>query len=162
MKEIKLTQGKVALVDDEDFEKLNILKWAAMKRRKHIDKFVAFRNGYINGKMRVIRMHRFILNVTDSKIQVDHINGNPLDNRKENLRLCSNAENNMNKEIRPDNTTGYKGVYFHKRANKYLSQIWYNQKHYYLGLFESPIDAAKVYNAKAIELHGEFAYLNKI
>ena len=138
MKKIKLTQGKVALVDDEDFEKESQYKWAAC------------------------RQHRLVLNFYGKNLCVDHINGDPLDNRKVNLRICTQAENRRNSKINKRNISGYKGVSFIKMSGKYQSRICFNYKQYELGTFERAEDAAFAYNKKAKELFGEFARLNII
>ncbi len=160
MKEIQLTQGKVALVDDDMFDYLNQWKWQA--NQKQNKRFYAYRGKKIDGKYTMIYLHRFILNLTDKKILVDHINMNPLDNRKENLRICTYSQNQMNKIVQKNNISGYKGVHFDKRTNKFFSYLTLNKKRYWLGYFIDPIDAAKAYNKAAIKFHGEFAKLNEI
>lgn len=94
MKLIPLTQGKFAQVDDEDYSKLNSLKWQAKAYRKN--KTYAARTYHINEKWKTIGMHRIILQVIDTDILVDHIDGNGLNNQKSNLRTCTVAENRMN------------------------------------------------------------------
>lgn len=158
MKEIKLTQGKVALVDDEDFERVNQFKWYARKDSKSTTIFYAVRGAY----KKCILLHRFIMDLNDSKKKVDHINHNGLDNRKNNLRACSSFENARNRNISMHSKTGFKGVSFLTVKGKYLASIKINNKSIHIGLFNSPIEAAKAYNAKALELHKEFAYLNKV
>lgn len=161
MKEIKLTKGKFALVDDEDFERINQYKWQAIyKKDKKIYIAKRSRTKKESDSPVYILMHRQIMNINNSKIQVDHINHNTLDNRRCNLRLCNNSQNNMNKKGRSDNTSEYKGVSFYH--NKFHAEIMVNQKSYRLGSFDTAIEAAKAYNAKALELHKEFAYLNKV
>lgn len=159
-KEIQLTQGKVAIVDDDDFDYLNQWKWQA--NQKQNKKFYAWRGKKINGKYKLIYLHRFILNLTDRKIYVDHVNMNTLDNRKINLRICTNSQNQMNKIVQKNNCYGYKGVYYDKRNNKYSSIITVNKKRHWLGYYIDPKDAAKAYNEAAIKLHGEFSKLNEI
>ncbi len=141
-----------ALVDDEDFEWLNRWKWCMSKN-----------NGYaihdINTKKlkERIRMHRLILD-TPQGMLTDHINGDKLDNRRSNLRICTMKENTRNRRMSKKNTSGYKGVRWHKRNKKWMVVI--KEKH--IGQFNNKIDAAKVYNQKAKELFGEFARLNII
>jgi len=96
--------------------------------------------------------------------EVDHINGDTHNNRWNNLRKCNRVQNSQNKGKRKHNTTGYKGVYpMSYGANVYyLSKIQSNGNAYYLGSFKTPEEAAKAYNEKALELHGEFARLNEI
>jgi L-fucose mutarotase/ribose pyranase (RbsD/FucU family) len=160
MKEIQLTQGKVALVDDEDYEYLNQWKWQA--NQKGNKRFYASRYKMIEGKYSVIYLHRFILKISDKNIFIDHANMNTLDNRKSNLRICNRSQNTCNTEKNTYNLCGYKGVSFDKRCNKYFAVIKFNQKRYYLGYYIDPKDAAKAYNDGAIKYHGEFAKLNKI
>ena len=161
MKEISLTQGKVALVDNEDYERLIAMgKW-------HIGS-----NGYAqktiflgrkNGKRSTtsISMHRVVLGLDDSKEQVDHVNGNRLDNTRLNLRICSVTENLRNVGLKKCNTSGFKGVCWHRK--KWAVRIRTGKgtrKH--IGLFTCPIEAARAYNEAAIKYHGEFANLNPI
>jgi hypothetical protein len=159
-KEIILTQGKVAIVDDEDFDYLNQWKWYASKDRY---KFYAVRNITISkGKQKSISMHRLISNNINTKMHTDHLNGNGLDNRKINLRICTHSQNLMNSKLRKDSTSGFKGVTYCKRNNKYASVIKLNRKLIWLGYFIDPIDAARAYNDAALKYHGEFAHINKI
>jgi hypothetical protein len=153
MKEIKLSQGKVALVDDGDFEWLNQWRWAAHK------------NGYVFYVVRVvytptpktIQIHRLITNAPKGMV-VDHINGDGLDNRRENLRLCTVAENNKNRRRNSNNTSGYKGV--RRDTYKYKAAIKSENKLIHLGMFSSPEDAARAYDKAAKEIFGKFAKLN--
>lgn len=111
-----------------------------------------------------ISFHRSLFNLTDNKIHVDHINGNSLDNRRENLRLCTNSQNRKNSKRHKDNTTGFKGVRFSKRKYKldkpYQAIIQCDKKVYILGYFKTAVEAAKAYDLKAKELHKDFARLN--
>lgn len=107
-------------------------------------------------------MHRFILGITDPKIQVDHINGDSLDNRKINLRLCSNSENSRNRGANKNNTSGYKGVRFRKEYGTYFATITVNRKEIYLGSFKTGKEAATAYNEAAIKYHDKFANLNEV
>ncbi len=162
MKEIQLTQGKVALVDDEDYEYLNQYKWYA---NKNANTFYAVRNLSINKKNdSKIFMHRFITNNMNPKMHTDHFNGNGLDNRKINLRICTNSQNAMNQTKQINNTSGYKGVtYFKNTSNKkWMAAITVNKKRFYLGVYIDIKDAARAYNEAAIKLYGEFAKLNEI
>jgi hypothetical protein len=159
-KEIQLTKGKVTIVDDEDFEYLNQWKWSTNSAKP--ERFYAWRNKRIDGKVNMIYLHRFILNITDRKIYVDHINNNSLDNRKVNLRQCSHSENERNKDKTKRNSSRFKGVCFDKSCNKFFSLITVNRKRIWLGYFIDIKDAAKAYNEAAIKFHGEFAKLNNI
>ena len=149
---IPLTQGRFAIVDAEDYEWLNQHKWHICKSHRSI---YAGRNS----KRRLIRMHRVLLNAPPGRI-VDHRDGNGLNNRKHNLRLCTHQENNYNKRPYLGTTSRFKGVFWHKRENKYSAGIRKNGKRYYLGCYHDEIEAAVVYDIKAMELFGEFAYFN--
>jgi len=160
MKEIQLTQGKVAIVDDDDFEYLNQWKWFA---NNQCGKFYARTNiPNKNGKRGSILMHRLILKILKSKLQVDHLNHITLDNRKCNIRVCTQSENLQNCNKYNNNTSGYKGVNYNKINKKWQASIGVNKAKIYIGSYINPIDAAKAYNEAAIKYHGEFANLNKI
>lgn len=159
MKEIKLTQGKVALVDDDDYERVNQYKWSAALIGSD---FYAVRTIHCGGKAKSIKMHRFILNLSDSSIQVDHKNANTLDNTRSNIRKCSHAENMRNQGKKSTNTSGFKGVCLHKATMKWQASITLNRKQINLGYYIDKIEAARAYNAAAILHHGEFARLNEI
>jgi len=149
---IPLTQDRFTIVDAEDYDRLNQHKWHVCKSHRSI---YAGRNS----KRRLIRMHRVLLNAPPGRI-VDHRDGNGLNNRKHNLRLCTHQENNYNKRPYLGTTSRFKGVFWHKRENKYSAGIRKNGKRYYLGCFDDEIEAAVVYDIKAMELFGEFAYFN--
>lgn len=160
MKTIQLTQGKVALVDDEDFEQLNEYKWCAVKSE---NTWYAIRNKLVsetrdNG---TIRMHREVLGLLRrDKIEVDHRNHNGLDNQKQNLRICTHAENHHNQIKAKKGRSIYKGVSVDNRYKTWVSRIRINNTPIYLGSFRSEIEAAKAYDRKAVEIFGKFAYLN--
>lgn len=155
MKEIDLTRGQVALVDDEDFEYLNQFKWCVQKGKNTL---YAVRNNYNNGKSATQYMHGAILNGKG----IDHIDHNGLNNQRSNLRLCSQSENSMNTQKYANKSSSFKGVSFHKLSGKWRAYIMINGKETHLGYFTSEIEAAKAYNTKAIALFCEFANLNKI
>lgn len=158
MKQIPLSQGLFALVDDEDFEYLNQFKWHARKSR---DTFYASRNLKISKNNRkTIQMHRVILGTTDTKIQGDHIDGNGLNNQKSNLREATHEQNRRNTKSYKNGVSKYKGVSYRKDSKKWRSIINFNKKVIRLGYFSSEIEAAKAYDVKAKELFGEFAWLN--
>jgi len=158
-KEIKLTQGQVALVDDEDFERLNAFKWHS-QWNPHTQSFYAVRNSpKAGGKQLTVRMHREIMGAKSNK-QVDHENHNTLDNRKENLRVCTREQNARNGRSRRNNTSGFKGVSWDKRALKWLAHVGAHGKAKHLGYFANPIEAAVAYDAAAVLVHGEFAMTN--
>ena len=154
MKEIKLTQGKVALVDDEDYNYLNQWKWYALKRKgRRYDRWYAAR---ISSERNHIYMHRIVNNTPDG-LFTDHINGNGLDNQKHNIRSCTTRQNAYNR--RPYGKSKYLGVaYIHDKYIK--AQISINGVSVALGVFKTEEEAARAYDIKAIEIYGEFANLN--
>jgi len=165
MNKIELTQGKSAIVDADDFDRVNEFKWQYNKagtgyarRIQHI--------GMKDGKQirKTISMHRFIMGVEDSKVHVDHINHDTLDNRKSNLRLCTHVENMRNQKNRKGGSSKYKGVYKFSRnlGWSFRSRIVFNQKDVYLGTFANERDAAIAYNKAALHYFGEFALLNDV
>lgn len=128
---------------------------------KSIDKYVwGNKGGYVYSRY-AGALHRIIMKASDNMV-VDHIDGNPLNNRKSNLRICTRPENSRNQRIRNDNTSKYKGVSLDKSRKKWLGYIGVNGKKTYLGSYNTKEDAAKAYNEAAIKYHGEFAKLNKI
>lgn len=153
-KRIPLPQGKFAIVDDENYRFLSQWTWSVSNgyaaRR--------LRRAYEAGKkprQRDQKMHRLIMG-EPTGYQIDHINQNKLDNRKENLRLATSHQNRCNKPGRKPN--GLKGIT--PRKDKWVAQIRSKDKHYYLGSFTSKKEAALAYDNAAIKLHGEFADLN--
>ena len=153
MKEIKLTKGMVALVDDEDYEWLNQFKWYA---GKGWNTYYASRNAKLNGKRILLNMHVAIMGTSTGL--VDHIDGDGLNNQRYNLRRCTRAQNGMNRSPNKNSTSKYKGVY--KAKGKYVAAIAVNGTQAYLGTFTLDSDAAKAYDKAAKEHFGEFAYLN--
>lgn len=158
MKEITLTQGQIALVDDEDFDAVSRLKWSA-RFCKCTHSFYATRTDRSKGS-RTVLMHRFILNAAGADLFVDHINHDTLDNRRENLRLCSRAENCRNARKRSDGISRFKGVSWDAETGKWRARIDFNGKTINIGRFHEETDAAAAYDRKALELHGEFALTN--
>lgn len=161
MKKIKLTQNKYTIVDDENFNHLNIFKWLVSKKSHRYYAGRTVWNKKTKTK-RMVYMARYILNASKNKV-VDHINGNTLDNRKSNLRLCSNTENIRNSKIGLRNKTGYKGVCKINRSltKRYLAQINIKGKNTKLGYFKTAKEAAVAYNKAAIKHYKEFAKINE-
>ena len=155
-KRIPLTHGKFALVDDEDFAMLNQWVWH-VRGQKNV--LYAARSGRVSEGEKYFQMHEMLIERKAGMV-IDHINGDGLDNRKSNLRLCTNQENTRNRGANKNNKIGYKGVSFLNKFQKYLAQISVRRRNYYLGLHEDPAEAARAYDAKARELFGDFAYLN--
>lgn len=158
-KEISLTQGKVALVDVEDYDYLNQWKWYAHKNKN--DMFYAIRKIKRYGKRITIRMHREIIKPPDNMF-TDHINRDSLDNRRSNLRICTYSQNRMNSKKNKNNTSGYRGVDWHKIAKKWRACIRINKKNKFLGYFNTKEQAALAYNGAAKKKFREFANLNLI
>ena len=156
MKEIHLTKGKVAIVDDTDFEGLSQWKWHA---KLSCGLWYAARAVTMAGRKITIRMHRLITNASDG-MEVDHIDGDGLNNLRQNLRIVTRNQNRFNSRVRVDNTSGYKGVSLNKRTGRWVAWIGYYGKHKNLGYFATPEMAAQAYDAAARELFGEFARLN--
>lgn len=159
MKKIPLTRGKFALVDDEDFEWLNQWKWRVGARRNR-STIYAVRAGRKAELKCTYFMHRIVTDCPDG-LQVDHINHDGLDNRRENLRVCTRNGNQWNRRKTKARVSSiYKGVCSFKKTKKWRALIKINGKKIYLGLFKQEIDAAKAYDTAAKKYFGEFAYLN--
>lgn len=160
MKEIKLTQGKVTIVDDADFEYLNQWKWYAAFD-KSSNTFYAGRT--IHGETnKSIRMHRVIMGIVDSCVLVDHINHNGLHNYRSNLRIATKGQNNANVRSHKGSTSKYLGVSWNRQINKWRVVVQKDGKQIRVGHFNTEDEAALCYNKKALEIHGDFANLNII
>lgn len=156
MKEIPLTRGYVALVDDEDFAKLQGCAWQAgvVPGRKAV-----YANGRVpnSGKRgKHVIMHRVIMDAPPG-VDVDHIDGNGLNNQRSNLRLCSRKDNLRNRGALSRNTSGYKGVTWSKKKKKWYAQIRVDGKNKSLGFHDDIQAAALAYQDAAKEHHGDFA-----
>ena len=159
MKEIQLTQGKVALVDDDMYEYLNQWKWSYGKSPTGENAYRHTHNGRFYRSN--IVMARLIMKAPPD-LEVDHIDHNALNNQKYNLRICTHAQNDRNSKIRNDNTSGYKGVSWRPDRKKWRANININMRQLHLGYFDDPKSAAKAYNKAALIHFGEFALLNKL
>jgi len=148
-KEIKLTCGESALVDEDDYDRLVKWKWCLGGWGKYL-----YAISCMKGKC--ISMHRFIMN-TPKGLVVDHLDHNGLNNQKENLRNCTQAQNTQNM-----NRSKYRGVSWKKSEHKFVSKIGVNRKCIHLGYFSIPEEAARAYNVAALKYFGEGARLNKI
>ncbi|MCR4307098.1 MAG: HNH endonuclease [Candidatus Berkelbacteria bacterium] len=156
MKKIELNgglgKGKYTIVDFEDFALVSRYKWYPLISSK------TYTRVYTKSRNKTIYLHRFLLNPPIDK-EVDHINRNPLDNRRCNLRLATKSENNRNKPQKK-NSTGYRGVTFHKgkgRINRYQAGIKVKNKYISLGYFFSAKEAAERYKEASKKSFGEFA-----
>ena len=152
MKTIPLTQGKVALVDDEDFERVSQFKWY------YTQAGYACRSLPVSGRKKTIQlMHRLIMGEPEG-MEVDHRkHGDTLNNQKDNLRAATHQQNLCNRGKNRNNTSGHKGVSWNKLRGKWMAQIKHGYKNRYLGLFTDIQDAISAYATAAKQLHGEFA-----
>jgi hypothetical protein len=163
MKEIQLTQGYVALVDDRDFSRVNQFKWSAqIDRRKdgYIHTIYAKRNvTRKDGSQTVQYLHRLILNITDPETKVDHKDHNGLNNQRYNLRKATHGQNQRNQRLYATSTSGFKGASWHKILEKWQGNI-FDGKCKCIGYFSSKIEAARAYDAAAVKAFGKWACTN--
>lgn len=161
VREIPLTKGYVALVDDEDFERVNAFKWTTYLRKRVDGSVIVY--GYRltprdeNGSRRSIYLHRFILSAPDG-VDVDHINGDGLNCTRSNMRIATRSQNLGNQRAKGTNTSGFKGVRRHK--GRWMAQIGHDWQKHYLGRYDDPAFAAAVYDAAARHFFGPFALTN--
>lgn len=155
-REIALTQGQVALVDEADYEWLMQWKWCA---QKHGDGWYAVTSDRGRKSRRRIQMHRIILDAP-AGLDVDHIDHNGLNNTRANLRLATRQQNTFNKPAPKSNTSGFKGVCWRKDFGYWTATIGHDGRTKTLGYFDTPEEAALAYDTAARKLFGEFAYLN--
>lgn len=153
---IPLTRGKVAVIDFDDFEKVRPYKWHARKAPRNCwyadHRFGKY--GYL------MPMHRLILDAPPGSL-VDHEDGDGLNNRRSNIRVCTKAQNGQAHRIKtPGGTSKFRGVYRYKRDSIWVAQLGTKTENFYLGRFDSEEDAARAYDAKARELFGEYAAPN--
>jgi len=167
MKEIPLTQGQVALVDDEDFERVNQYKWCACWYKRPKTFYAKRRIIKEDGRNSTQYLHRFILNAPQSK-QVDHRNHNGLDNTKGNIRLVTNGQNSLNSRPSANMSSKYKGV--HKQGRKWHARISYNKDSNYrkdsgraydqIGIFDTELEAALAWDEKAHNDRPSYRFFN--
>jgi len=160
---IQLSNGSFVLVDAEDYEFLNQWKWKEHSGTAQRNKHIATIGDWKDGKRKdvCVLMHRVIMDAPEG-MDVDHINGNRLDNRRANLRVCSHAQNRANSKTPVTNKSGYKGVSWCKRDSRWIAFITSNGKSKNLGRFLDIVEAAKAYNRAALSMFGEYARLNEI
>lgn len=146
MKKLLTNKGDVFIIDDEDFNLVSKYTW-------HLN-----HKGYVRSEIkgRQVMLHRVVMSVTDPKLQVDHIKGNKLDNRKSQLRVCTNQQNQFNRGKNKNNTSGFKGVKWRKDRSTWIAVINFNMKRKIIGTFDCPKKASRAYLAAAKKLHGEF------
>ena len=150
----KIYGEQIVLIDDEDYDKIKCYNWHLIKRRKDGGIYIQ-----AHSKNKTIHFHRLIMNCPKG-LYVDHINHDTLDNRKCNLRICTNSENNINKfKIKKFTTSIYKGV-TKTEYNTYKAEIRFNGTHLRLGSFKTEDQAAIAYNIACLKYHGEFCRPN--
>lgn len=155
---VPLTQGKSAIVDPEDFDWLDHWRW-------HVDRGYAVRRSWRDeDNRRRVQMHQAIFEHYGVTItaHVDHINGDPLDNRKSNLRLATCSQNLANSKLRKDNKSGFKGVSFNQAQKKWFATINVGKKDIFLGRYGIKEEAALAYNKATAKYFGEFANFNNV
>lgn len=153
MKTIPLSKGLFALVDDEDFERVNAHKW-------QITSGYATRTQTISaGKHRTVYMHREIMETPDG-METDHRDGNRLNNSRDNLRICSTSQNQANRQNLPTQSGQYRGVRYDERISKWTAKIQVNKKCMWLGSYDTAEMAAREYDKAAKLYFGDFARLN--
>lgn len=164
MKTIELHSRKYAglraLIDDEEFESLSKYHWLVL-RGAGKGSFYAYANAIVDGEKRQVSMSRMILGLPCGNVEVDHKDGNTLNNQKENLRTCSHSQNLMNQNKQGKiSASGYKGVSFHRKTGLWHARVHAAGKTYSFGYHKTPFEAARVRDREAIRIHGEFANLN--
>ena len=148
----------MALVDDEDFEALSRFKWCVLRTK---GAFTVVRGVKVGiGIRKIVRMHRTLI-MLPSGFQVDHIDRNPLNNQKFNLRGCSIAENNRNHGLSVRNTSGFKGVSFDKERGTYKAQVGLRSGTKVIGRFKTAEEAARAYDEASKKYHSDFSCGNK-
>jgi hypothetical protein len=163
--EIDLGKGLVAVIDDEDAELVAGFKWYAMKAPQSDEKYYAAGWKHMPPGRYFVHLHRLIANAQPGQI-VDHIDRNPLNCRRANLRVVTRQQNAWNSgpvqgKLR-GRTSRHKGVFLSRKHGLFAARITHNRKRYHIGWFKDEDEAARAYNAKARELFGEFAYLNDV
>lgn len=158
VKEIPLTLGMNAIVDDEDYEFLMQWNWYAMQAgRGAYKKYYAARGS----RKKNLRMHQALCPAPEG-METDHINGNSLDNRRCNLRICTHRQNIWNRKAVRGSASRYKGVDWYAASGNWRAYIKLDGKQKHLGCYKSEDDAARAYNKAALQYHGEFAHLNPV
>lgn len=160
---ITLSQNKEAFIDECDIDIVLQFKWHVLVYKGQ-SKDHCYASTYINKKQTL--MHRMIMNPPEEML-IDHIDGDGLNNRRSNLRVCTHQQNMANQRLLSRNTSGYKGVYYGGKPSGNSKRPWCakisdNNKSMHLGRYESREEAAQAYDSKALELYGEYAATNKI
>lgn len=155
---IQINNGHNLIIDDKDWDILKMVNWYASKNTTGTNKYYARGHDLFTGNK--LTLHRFLLDAKDGEL-VDHINGNGLDNRRCNLRICTNQQNQYNREKNSNNTSGYKGVSWCNSNKKWKSYIWVDGRNKYLGQYDTPEDAYSSYKKASKQYHKEFSNDNK-
>lgn len=158
-KELKLSKGYVTIVDDDAPAGIVGAKWCALENGW--GKVYAMRTASAGGKTQTLLLHRVVAGASAGQY-VDHINGDSLDNRRENLRVCTNSQNAMNRGKQVNNRSGFKGVSWNKKAGCWQAWIQVRGKRMWLGDFADKRDAAAAYDRAAREMHQDFACVNGV
>ena len=169
MKEIPLSHGLFALISDEDYELVSKFKWSAYRiagtgrnGKTYLYGYKPARKVTVNGKRKMVTLYNYIME-PPAGMEVDHIDQNPLNNTRENMRLADRASNCKNRGKRSNGLSSkYLGVSFNKEKGKFTVKLKNNGISIFVGYFTDEKEAAKAYNDKALETFGEFASLNKI
>lgn len=146
--QVSLSGGIICLIDDEDWDRIKNYSWCLHADKQYVGGRVE------NGKM--VLLHRFIMNVS-SDMKIDHINHNTFDNRKENLRICTQAQNMWNAKHRGSNT-GIRGIHFRKKVGNYQVDITSYGKRVYLGVYPTIEEAIIVRKTAEFKYHGDYRY----
>lgn len=163
MKEILSSSGFVIKVDDDDYEHLMQYKWSISKPGHRRTTYAMANLRDSDGSYYPERMHRLIMKAGKSTgVIVDHINGDGLDNRKENLRIVTSSQNATNVEMTRGNTSGYKGVSYRKERNKWKTEIRKDYKTVFSSMSSCLHLAGLKYNQEAMRIHGEYVWLNEV
>lgn len=154
---VPLTRGLYAVIDDDDADRVSQHRWHAEKVKQASDKFYARCSFWENGKCAPVRLHRFIARA-DRGMVVDHINGDGLDNRKGNLRVCTQSKNLMNRNVKQrQNTSGHPGVSWHKSTGKWRADIMVDGSPIWLGTFKEKQLAIEARKTAEHKYFGEYA-----
>lgn len=155
--EIPLTRGKFAIIDMDDLEFVMRYTWVHRDANKARN---GYARAYMGNKRRELGMHNYIMPCPEGMV-IDHVNGDGLDNRKINLRICTPAQNIRNRvKFKGKTASRFKGVF--RNGKRWGSKIAFEGKVHWLGVFSTEEEAGRAYNSKAIELHGDFASINRI
>lgn len=153
---VPLSQDMYARIDARDVKRVRSRTWHAAKDKHTYYALASSKKS--DGRRSTIRMHRLILDPGHG-MEIDHCNGNGLDNRRSNIRVCSHAQNSHNQRA-SCGTSRWKGVYWNRREGKWIAEIMHDGHRFFLGQFTSEIDAAAAYDEAAKDRFGEFACLN--